>query len=207
MFYLLKEPEKLAKLKAEIRSTFTNVDEIVQSGKLNQCAYLRACIDEALRIAPPAGSVLRRKVEPCGVSIDDEYIPGGTDIGVPVYAMHHDPEFFPDPFKYHPERWLVGEKLLDGTVVTPDFIARASSVFLPFSAGTRGCIGKPLAYLGISILYSTLLLKYDIRMCPDRWVNGRESGKGPDPKDEYLVEDIFTTWKSGPLVQFKAREV
>lgn len=151
--------------------------------------------------------MLRREVEPDGVRVDDQnlFIPGGTTVGVPVSAMHHDATFFPDPYKYQPERWIVGSTLADGTVVTPEFVKRASNVFLPFSAGTRGCIGKPLAYLGISILYSTMLFQYDLRLCPDKWANGHKGGLGPDPTDKYEVEDIFTSWKNGPLIQLRPR--
>lgn len=207
LYYLLHEPAKLARLQDEIRSTFSSAQDIVLGSKLHSCTYLRACIDEALRLCPPAGSVLRREAEPGGVVVDDQklFIPGGTNVGVPVSAMHHEPGFYPDPYRFQPERWIAGSTLLDGTPVTPDSVKRAGSVFMPFSAGMRGCIGKPLAYLGISILYSTLMLEYEVRLCPDRWVNGRNSGVGPDPTVRYELEDIFTSWKNGPLIQLKAR--
>ncbi|GAP87077.1 putative cytochrome P450 3A31 [Rosellinia necatrix] len=204
LYYLLHQPAQLKKLQDEVRQTFSSVDDIRQGTELNSCTYLRACIEEALRMAPPAGSVLRREVEPCGVVVDGSFIPGGTNIGVPVSAMHHDPVYFPDPHTYQPERWIPGSTLADGTVVTPDLVKRASGAFLPFSAGTRGCIGKPLAYLGISILYATMMYQYDVRLCPDRWVNGKRSGKGPDPTSRYELEDIFTSWKNGPLIELKA---
>lgn len=97
MYYLLHDPEKLQKLQAEIRQTFSSVEEIGLGSALNSCTYLRACIEEALRIAPPAGSVLRREVEMGGVHVDGLYIPGGTNVGVPVSAMHHDAAYFPSP--------------------------------------------------------------------------------------------------------------
>jgi len=205
MYHLLRGTAKLKKLQDEVRHAFSSVNEIRLGSTLNSCTYLRACIDEALRISPPAGSVLRREVEPGGVRVDDLFVPGGTNIGVPVSAMHHRPVYFPDPTRYQPERWIVGSTLVDGTVVTPEFVKRAAGAFLPFSAGTRGCIGKPLAYLGISILYATLMFKYDVRLCPDRWVNGKQSGVGPDPTVDYELEDIFTSWKNGPLIELRAR--
>ncbi|KAA8619348.1 Cytochrome P450 3A31 [Pyrenophora tritici-repentis] len=207
MYYLLHDPEKLQKLQAEIRQTFSSVEDIRLGSALNSCTYLRACIEEALRIAPPAGSVLRREVEVGGVHVDGLYIPRGTNVGVPVSAMHHDAAYFPSPLKFQPERWIPGSVLADGTEVTHEFVKRAYGAFLPFSAGTRGCIGKPLAYLGISILYATMLFQYDMRLCRERWANGHRSGLGPDPTIKYELEDIFTSWKNGPLVEFKARQV
>jgi hypothetical protein len=78
---------------------------------------------------------------------------------------------------------------------------------MPFSAGTRGCIGKPLAYLQISILFATLMFKYDIRLCKEAWVNGRWSGSGSDQHDQYDLVDMFISWKNGPLIEVKARDV
>ncbi|POR32440.1 Putative benzoate 4-monooxygenase cytochrome p450 [Tolypocladium paradoxum] len=189
----------------EVRRVFSSEELITFTGGTSSCPYLHACIDEALRMAPPAGSVLRRQVEPSGVVINDFVYPPGTNIGVPVFALHHDSRYFPDPFKYQPERWIPDETLADGTVVTPELVKRANSAFLPFSAGTRSCIGKPLAYMQMQVLYATLLYKYDFRLCQERWVNGRRSGTGPDPTEEYELLDIFTSWKNGPLVEVKLR--
>ncbi|TDZ39236.1 putative branched-chain-amino-acid aminotransferase TOXF [Colletotrichum spinosum] len=142
MYYLLHSPEKLSRLQAEVRSVFANVEEIDFGLKLQTCTYLRACINEGLRLSPPAGSVLHRQVEPGGVQIGDEFFPEGTNIGVPVFSIHHAAEYFPDPFSFQPERWMVGEKLSDGTEITPDFLKYSSAAFMAFSAGTRGCIGQ-----------------------------------------------------------------
>lgn len=205
LYYLLHNPLKLAKLQAEVRSAFATVEDIRFGSELHSCTYLRACIDEALRMAPPAGSVLRREIEPEGVQIHDFHYPGGTNIGVPVFAIQHDPAYFSDPFSYQPERWIAGKKMKNGTLVTPESVRRASGAFVSFSAGARSCIGRPLAYMSIQILYATMMHKYDVRLCPERWINGTQSGQGPDYTDEYELKDIFTSWKSGPLVELRAR--
>lgn len=206
MYYLLHDQAKLERLQREVRNTFAKVEDISFAGGTTPCLYLRACLDEALRMAPPAGSVLRRQVEPSGAIIDNKVYPSGTNIGVPVFSMHHDPLYFPDPFMFQPERWIPGETLADSTLVTPELVKRASSAFLPFSAGTRSCIGKPLAYMQMQVLYATLMWKFDLRLCQDRWVNGKRSGKGPDQTKEYELVDIFTSWKNGPLIEVKGRE-
>ncbi|WYZ36339.1 hypothetical protein EsH8_XII_000089 [Colletotrichum jinshuiense] len=205
MFYLLHNTDKLAKLQSEIRNVFTSTEQIQFSNNLQSCTYLRACINEGLRLSPPAGSVLHRQVEPGGVQVGEHFFREGVNIGVPVFALHHDEEYFSDPFSFQPERWIVGETLKDGTIITTESLRHSSSAFMAFSAGTRGCIGKPLAYLQISILFATLMLKYDIRLSREAWVNGTRSGLGPDPSQEYELVDTFISWKSGPLVEVKAR--
>lgn len=205
MYYLLHDPKKLVRLQEEVRSTFARVEDISFNNGTSSCPYLHACIDEALRMNPPVGSILRREVESTGVVVDDVVYPPDTNVGVPVFAIHHDKEYFPDPFQYQPERWIPGETLADGSIVTEEDVARARSAFMPFSAGTRSCIGRPLVFMQIQVLYATLILKYEFRLCKDRWVNGHHSGSGPDPTAEYELSDIFTSWMSGPLIELKAR--
>ncbi|KAF9873688.1 branched-chain-amino-acid aminotransferase [Colletotrichum karsti] len=137
IYYLLHSPDKLARLQKEVRSVFTSIDQIEFGTELQACTYLRACINEGLRLSPPAGSVLHRQVEPGGVQVGDQFYPEGVNIGVPVFSIHHDKEYFPDPFSFQPERWIVGETLADGTLVTPEFLKSSSGAFMAFSAGTR----------------------------------------------------------------------
>ncbi|CAG8980246.1 hypothetical protein HYALB_00009828 [Hymenoscyphus albidus] len=62
-FYLSRNPVSYQRLAAEIRSTFTSGDEIC-GAKLASCTYLRACIDEALRLASPVSGILWRDFSP-----------------------------------------------------------------------------------------------------------------------------------------------
>ncbi|KAK1590718.1 cytochrome P450 [Colletotrichum navitas] len=205
MYYLLHNPDKLARLQTEVRKTFSSVDQIDFGTELQACTYLRACINEGLRLSPAAGSVLHREVEAGGVQVGEAFYPEGINIGVPVFSIHHDEEYFQEPFSFQPERWIVGERLSDGTLITPELLKHSSSAFMAFSSGNRGCIGKPLAYLQMSILFATLTFKYDIRLCQNAWVNGTYSGQGPDPSKEYELQDMFISWKNGPLIEVKPR--
>jgi cytochrome P450 len=61
-FYLANNPTALEKLYKEIRETFSDVEEIVTGPKLSGCSYLRACIDESMRMTPPVAGALPRQV-------------------------------------------------------------------------------------------------------------------------------------------------
>ena len=121
-----------ASLEEEICSTFDNVGEIdnYSSNKLANCSYLRAVIDETMRMSPSVTGTVPREVLKGGIMIDGEYAPAGTVVGIGFYSLHHNPQYFPDPFAYKRERWVELEQ----------------SGFFPFSFGPRGCIGKNLAY-------------------------------------------------------------
>ncbi|RFU28592.1 hypothetical protein B7463_g7742, partial [Scytalidium lignicola] len=214
LYYLAHNPEKLETLIKEIRSAFPTLESVRSGITLQNCSYLRACMDEGLRLSPPAGSVLHREVLPGGLSINDNFFPEGTDVGVPAYALHHDAAYFERPFSFEPERWIVGSQLSQDeksgekpSIVTPDSVRLAASAFAPFSAGSRGCVGKPLAYLQISLLFARLLWEYDMRLYAGAWINGKRSGDGKEPLKEYALVDLFISWKNGPLLEFRRRSV
>ena len=138
MFYLVHNPKVLEKLAKEVRAAFEEVEEIRSGPTLSKLQYLRACIDEAMRLSPSVGGVLPRQVLPGGLEIDGEQIPEGTVVGVPTYAIHHNPEYWSQPFEYRPERWIAES----GPNVTAESVSLGQSAFCPFSVGPRGCIGK-----------------------------------------------------------------
>ena len=129
IFYLVHNPDKLALLTEEISSTFSDVESIRCNALLSFCRYLRACLDEAMRLTPAVGGVLPREILAGGATINGHHLPSGTIVGVSHYALHHSPEYFPSPFAYKPERWVVNEK--EG--IDNDALTRAQSAFCQFS--------------------------------------------------------------------------
>ena len=104
MFHLLNNPVTLANLVLEIDTTFKNLDEIITGEKLAACSYLRACIDESLRLSPPVGGLLSREILPGGLRIQDDFFPAGTDIGTPHLALQRSPKIFRNPSAFDPQR-------------------------------------------------------------------------------------------------------
>ena len=161
MYQLLKNPACMKKLRQEIDETLDEDEEIAPYEKVKYLPYLRACLDESLRIFPPISHGLTRQVPAEGSEIAGEYIPGGTTVAVSSFIAHRDPKLFPDPETYNPERWL-GEA---GKDLGPYFIA--------FSAGARGCIGRNIAYLEQTVLLASLLHRYDIEFAHPGFEPGR----------------------------------
>ncbi|KAL2825528.1 benzoate 4-monooxygenase cytochrome P450 [Aspergillus pseudoustus] len=134
-FYTVRTPQVYCRLVNEIRATFAaSIDEIKDGQKLMSCQYLRACVDEAMRIASAGSTELPRTVRPGVIIVDGNYIPEGTTVDV-----------------YRPERWIVDE----ATGVTSDDVAKARSSCLPFAAGPTSCAGKNFALLE---LYTTIAM-------------------------------------------------
>ncbi|CAK7210460.1 hypothetical protein SBRCBS47491_000791 [Sporothrix bragantina] len=210
-FYLVRHPEALAKVTREVRETFANVEEIQHGAALTGCTYLRACIDEAMRLSPAVGGALPRQVLAGGIEINGEAIPAGTIVGTPHYTIHHNAEYYPQPWAYLPERWIAGSSLpgyTKSSVVSEDDVSLAQSAFCPFSIGPRGCIGKGLAYTEMMTTLARSLFLYDVRRAPGmvdpaEGVVGAEWGR--DRPGEFQLMDTFTSVKKGVLVEFKPR--
>ncbi|TRX91633.1 hypothetical protein FHL15_007415 [Xylaria flabelliformis] len=205
LFYLSRYPDCYRRLAQEIRSTFKNGGEIKTSPQLASCHYLRACIDESMRMSPPVSTTLwREQVSGTDTNtpliVDGHVIPKGTLVGVNIYALHHNEEYFPDPFIYKPERWLDGE--------AGDRI-NSIAAFAPFSTGPRSCAGKSLAYLETSLFVAKTLWYFDFEPAPGKLgeagggTAGLNDGRGRP--NEYQIEDIFTSRHEGPHLKFVPR--
>ncbi|EXJ85585.1 hypothetical protein A1O1_05950 [Capronia coronata CBS 617.96] len=196
-FYLSHTPRAYQRLKREVRDAFESEDEIQTGPTLAKLTYLRACIDEALRMSPPAGSSLSRQVQAGGAVVDGRFFPAGVELGVPIYGIQHNSEYYPAPFEYRPERWLEGES---GN--TKESVERARSAFCPFSVGTRGCVGKGMAMVELSLAVAYAIFRYDFKAA-----DNDETLKGWGFAGEFPLEDHITGSKMGPMLLFKERDI
>jgi len=206
-FYLSRYREAYERAAHEVRDTFPSGSEIKSRTKINTCTYLRACITESMRMAPAVASSPFREVEPGGVEVDGKYIPPGCDVGVGIYAVHHNPRYFPQPFTFRPERWIVGAE--QEGLSTADQVHTANSAFLTFGKGSRTCIGKGLAFMESMSIMAMILCTFDFKMA-----EGKEGGCGEGVPGteygrhrvkEYQIYDHVTAVNDGPILQFRTR--
>jgi cytochrome P450 len=157
IYLLIKNPRVMAKLREELDPVLDrNADQVPTFAQVQSLKYLRACLDEAMRDRPPVGLGLPRQVmRPEGATIAGQHIKAGVTISVPTWTIHHDPELFPEPFAYRPERWL-GEDLRQDK--------ENLKYAVPFSMGSRACIGRNLAYFEQYLLVAMLVHRYDFEM-------------------------------------------
>merc|ERR1712098_709683 len=117
MLQLLKNPNVMKKLTAEIDSVLDDDEVVASHDKVKHLPYLKACLDESLRLFPPTSHGLTRAVPQDGMNILGEYIPGGTSVSISAYVAHRDETIFPMADRFIPERWL-GE---EGKALQPYF--------------------------------------------------------------------------------------
>ncbi|RMZ79609.1 hypothetical protein DV737_g3312, partial [Chaetothyriales sp. CBS 132003] len=209
LFYLSRNPLALRCVQSEVRSAFNLLDEIQSGPMMDSCSYLNACIEEIIRLSPPVAALLPREVMKGVIMIDGHYVPGGTVIGVPAYVAHHGKEAFPDPWSFRPERWIVGSNFhAEGTIVSKGEVERAREAMCPFSLGSRGCIGKPVAYIEMRITLAALLWAYEFREAEGsekKSGGGNSLEVGRERVDEYQLFDCFGADKDGPILRFRKR--
>ncbi|KAL9984592.1 hypothetical protein ACROYT_G006904 [Oculina patagonica] len=123
------------KLRDEIDRMWPGDEESPSYDVLHKMDYLDMVINETFRIYPP-GFVLQRDCnETC--TIKGVTIPKGTSVTIPCYAIHHDPEIWPEPEKFDPERFTETKKA-----------KRHPYTFLPFGFGPHNCVGMRFALTG-----------------------------------------------------------
>ena len=86
---------------------------------------------ETLRKYPPVPILNRECTKDYQIPDTDVVLEKGMPTVIPVYALHHDPKYYPEPDRFDPERFNEDEKA-----------KRHHYVYLPFGEGPRICIGK-----------------------------------------------------------------
>jgi cytochrome P450 len=130
---LVRHPEKLERLRAEVGE--------------GREEYLTATIQETLRLRPVISVVLRKLTEP--VEIGGYELPAGVSVAPCVYLAHRNPEVYPEPERFLPERFLDNPP---GTYT-----------WIPFGGGVRRCLGAAFAQFEMTVVLRELVLRHQIR--------------------------------------------
>lgn len=155
---LIRHPEHLATLREEVDNVLSSEEVIAPYDTVKNLPFLRACLDEALRIIPPTSAGLPRRTPSEGAMILGEWIPGNTSVSMTTYTAHHDPTVFPNPEEYQPHRWMDVEER-----------KRMEPYFIPFSTGARGCIGRNISYLEQTVVLASLVHRYEFALPSSEW--------------------------------------
>ena len=99
---------------------------------LQQLPYLTAVLTEGLRLSPAIATRAAR-ISDNDLLYGDWRIPAGTPVGMTVLLMHTDEALYPDPMRFDPGRWMMGDSEVGE--------GRGRRWFAPFSRGTRVCLG------------------------------------------------------------------
>ncbi|XP_067009313.2 probable cytochrome P450 6a14 [Anabrus simplex] len=168
LYELALNPDIQARLREEVDNTLEEYDGKITYDALQKMEYLDRVIAESLRKYPPVPNLLRK--------CSKEYTIPGTDVKIekdiltvtPVFAIHRDPKYYPDPDRFDPDRF------------TPENKAkRHHYTYLPFGEGPRNCIGMRFGLLQSKIGLFTLLSKYEFSVCEQTEIPLKFNPKSP----------------------------
>ncbi|XP_044730199.1 cytochrome P450 4V2-like [Chrysoperla carnea] len=134
--------EELFQMLGESNENKMNFDD------LSKLKYMEMVIKEAMRLFPAIPLIARQLTE--DVTMGNYTIPKGTNIGIPIFALHRNEAYWEEPLKFDPERF------------TFENIKKQNPyAFIPFSAGPRNCLGVRYAWIFMKLALSRLLSKYE----------------------------------------------
>ena len=151
-----KNPAAVERAREEIDA----IDGELDWAALTQLPWTRQCIEEAMRIYPPAYVVPRMATD--DAEVGGFRIPKGADVVVWIFHTHRDGRWFPDPMRFDPARF--------------DPEARKSipqCAYLPFGAGQRTCIGKQFALMEAHLILAQVLRATKLRPDPSHRVRAQ----------------------------------
>lgn len=146
LFLLAQNPE--VQEKAFEYASAVDLDNENHFENLAALSYIKQCVEEAMRLYPPAYYIDRVSIEED--QLGEHTIPKDTMILLAVYELHRDVDFWKNPEEYQPERFDPKNK--------KDF----SNYYYPFGAGPRMCVGNNFAMYEMILAVARILKKYKV---------------------------------------------
>ncbi len=175
---LLRHPDKLARLQAEVIAEQPAdgpiPGHIDRESAHRRGEYMDAVVKETLRLCPPVPVVVRRLLEP--MELGGRSLPAGTVVAPCVYLIHRNEEIYPNPRHFLPER----------------FLGRPPGTYtwIPFGGGTRRCLAASYAELEMKRVLRTVLSEVELRPADSDSERARRSAISfsPDKRGRVVAE-------------------
>jgi sterol 14-demethylase len=145
---LLRHPGELAKVRAEQEAELINPGLPLALDQVHRLAALDRVLHESERLHPVTNGMVRRASE--SFDYAGYRIPKGSIVLTFPRLSHRQPEVFPEPDRYNPDRFI-GNKA-------------ARQALIGFGGGTHRCIGQRFAYLEMHVILTRLLQRFDLEL-------------------------------------------
>nr|XP_023014655.1 cytochrome P450 6a8-like [Leptinotarsa decemlineata] len=153
MFELASHQNIQDKVREEVKTVLARHNNEFSYESLGEMKYLRQVLDENWRLHPPAHTINRRCTKDYKVPGEDLIIEKGTNVLVTITGIHRDPEYYPNPLVFDPDRFSEENKKK-----IPPF------AFIPFGAGPRICIGERFGIMQVKLALANIILKYRVTL-------------------------------------------
>ncbi|KAF2466572.1 cytochrome P450 [Lindgomyces ingoldianus] len=144
-YYILSQPNLRSRLAAELSQTMSCWPRHSPTwSELEKLPLLQAIIKETLRISYGVMHRLPRISPHEPIFYKNYFIPAGIPVGMSAYLMHSNPDIYPSPHSFVPDRWI------------GDIDPAMNRSWVPFCRGSRNCIGMNLAMAEMSLILAVL---------------------------------------------------
>lgn len=155
MAELLRHPPVMSKVRAELSDALGSKPYPDESD-IGRLPYLRAVIMESMRLHPPSPLLMPHEAMADGAEIAGFPVAQGTKVIVNLWAIMRDPEMWPEPTEFRPERFEGADQ--------QDFRGKDRLEFMPFGAGRRACPGTPMATRVVTLVLASMLHAFEWRL-------------------------------------------
>ncbi|KAJ3575894.1 hypothetical protein NP233_g788 [Leucocoprinus birnbaumii] len=143
--HLADNPEILAKVRKEQEQVRGgNYEDPMTLAQMDEMVYLQAVVKESMRVKPPVTMVPYKCKKSFPIS-EDYTVPAGSMVIPSFYNSLHDPEVYPEPETFYPERWLEEKGSANSNPKN----------YLVFGSGPHKCIGLEYAQMNIALTLAT----------------------------------------------------
>lgn len=150
---LINNPNILQNAVEELDSVIGK-NRLVEESDIPNLPYLQAIVKETLRIHPTGPLILRECNKDCLIA--GYFIKAKTRLFVNVWAINRDPNYWDDPLKFRPQRFLSADGQLD--------VRGQHYHYLPFGTGIRGCPGTTLALQVVQTTLAALIHRFEWKL-------------------------------------------
>ncbi|CAH1791450.1 unnamed protein product, partial [Owenia fusiformis] len=149
---MIHHPEIQKKVRAEILDVI-GAERLPSMHDKKRLSYTEATINEIQRMCliGPLGGPIHMTLRT--THFKNYVLPANTGVLPNIYAIHHDSEYWDEPFKFKPERFIDQ----DGNFQKDEHV-------IPFSVGKRACIGESLARMELFLIFVAILQKFSIEV-------------------------------------------
>ena len=150
--HLVTNPSKRLQLFQELKTAMPNPHKTPPLQDLERLPYLTAVILEGLRLADNSSHRLLRSFPDTALIYSGMTIPPATIVSMTPIHLHHNPDIFPCPSEFRPERWL------------GDTTQKLRRYLVPFGKGTRACLGMHLAYADLYLAIAVIFRRFNFEL-------------------------------------------
>ncbi|KAH6944639.1 hypothetical protein HPB50_004416 [Hyalomma asiaticum] len=155
LYELARHPEEQDRLYEEIKSQLADHSVNIPYDDVQKLKRMDMVVSECLRLYPPI-VLFTARVCSRDTSIAGYTVPAGTHVILPTWHVHHNPNIWPEPQKFIPDRFLLG---------IGEEERRHAAAYVPFGLGHRECIGRRFALLELKTVLAKLIRAYVFSVC------------------------------------------